>query len=418
MQPLIRSFQTFVDASPTSFHAAKEIADALLKKGFIQIDEKEPFKLALKKSYFIQRNGSIIAFKLPTQKVDQLTILGSHTDSPALKLKPKPLFCDETLLLGTEVYGSPHLPSWMAADLCIAGQVALRHSKGVETKLIHLKETPCTIANAPIHLDPSPNSDSGLKINKEMHLRAIASLLPSKGGYLESLLKCTAILSHDLFLVPCDPLRFLGPKQEIISSYRIDNLSSVFASLHAILHAKARTDTMQMALFWDHEEIGSSTEEGAASPLFIDTLKRICLALDVDQDAFFRIKNRSFCLSLDAAHAFHPNYASLFDKEHAPQLGRGIALKLNANRRYASSSHSATTIIELMQKEKIDYQLYVSHSNQRCGSTIGPIFATQTGIETVDMGAPILGMHSIKEQMATQDLLTLCKLTLSTLDKI
>ena len=417
MQSLVKNFKSFVDNSPTSFHAAKNIAAQLKKSGFVEIDEKKTFKLSSGNSYFIVRNGSVIAFTLPTKEAKRAVIIGSHTDSPSFKLKPKFFVKDGIEQASVEVYGGPHIPSFAAADLKVAGRVFVKTKDGIKEQLVDFDNSPCVIANAPIHLDSSPNSE-GFKLDQETQLCPILGFSDGKKDWLQRQISGGTILSHDLFLVPCDPMRLLGIKGELISSYRIDNLSSAFSSMMGITKAKAKSDTIQMAVFWDHEEIGSGSEEGASSPFFLDTLQRICISLDLTDEAFFCLKNDSFSLSLDAAHAFHPNYASLYSKEHAPVLGKGTAIKMNANKRYASSGPGVAKLINMLKSKKIDYQIYVNHASKRCGSTIGHIFASQTGIETVDMGAPILGMHSVKEQMATSDIISMCALCQSTFDSL
>ncbi|MDN3503989.1 MAG: M18 family aminopeptidase [Rhabdochlamydiaceae bacterium] len=415
MQSLVKNFKAFVDSSPTSFHAAKNIAAHLKKSGFSELNEKKTFSLSYGKSYYIIRNGSIIAFTLPKKEAKRAVIIGSHTDSPSFKLKPKFFNSDGIEQASIEVYGGPHIPSFSAADLKIAGRLLVKTNNGIEEKLVDFDQSPCVIANAPIHLDPSPNSE-GFKLDPQTQVCPILGFSDGKKDWLSKQITNGTILSHDLFLVPCDPMRLLGINGEIISSYRIDNLSSAFSSLIGITKATVKSDTIQMAVFWDHEEIGSGSEEGASSPFFLDTLQRICIKLDLTDEDFFCLKNNSFSLSLDAAHAFHPNYPSLYSKDHAPVLGKGTAIKMNANKRYATSGPGIAKLIDMLKTKKIDHQIYVNHASKKCGSTIGHIFASQTGIETVDMGAPILGMHSVKEQMATSDIISMCALCQSTFD--
>jgi aspartyl aminopeptidase len=397
IQPLLQ----FLKECPTSEHAAAYLATALKAS---ELDEKAPFHLKPGHSYFIKRQGAVIAFRLPEHHLERIVIIGSHTDSPALKLKPNCKPFENVELLGTEVYGSPHIPSWMARELVISGKIIFEEHGSIKERLVHLSDMPCVLANAPIHLDGSPNQE-GFKLDKESHLRPIMGLNPK--GTLEELFKVKNLLSFELFLVPLDGPRLVGREQEIISSYRIDNLSSVFATLEAFNEAKPRKETMQMAIFWDHEEIGSETEEGASSPFFKDILERIYLALKIDDERPYLIAQNSFCISMDVAHAHHPNYSALFDESNSAKLGKGITIKMSAKRRYASSGSSSAKFVHLMQKNGVPYQFYFGHSSKPSGSTIGHIFATQTGIQTVDIGAAILGMHSIKEQMAKVDFFSL-----------
>jgi aspartyl aminopeptidase len=397
IEPLLQ----FLKECPTSEHTAAYLSKALKAS---KLEENSPFSLKAGHSYFVKRGGAVIAFRLPEHHLESMVIIGSHTDSPALKLKPKCKPFENVELLSTEVYGSPHIPSWMARELVISGKIIFEEHGSIKEKLVHLSDMPCVLANAPIHLDGSPNQE-GFKLDRESHLRPIMGLNPK--ATLEELLKVKNLLGFDLFLVPLDGPCLVGREQEIISSYRIDNLSSVFATLQAFNEAKPRKETLQMAIFWDHEEIGSETEEGASSPFFQDILERIYIALKLGGEQPYIIAKNSFCISMDVAHAHHPNYSSLFDESNSAKLGKGVAIKTSAKRRYATSASSAARFTHLMQTNGVPHQFYFGHSSKPSGSTIGHIFAAKTGIETVDVGAAILGMHSIKEQMAKVDFFSL-----------
>lgn len=409
-----QDFLEMVIKAPTSYHASIYLSENL--KNSHEVEESTPFSLEKGKTYYVRRGSSLIAFRLPLSEIKRATILASHIDSPGLKLKPACQGFEHMELLSTEVYGSPLLSSWMGREFTIAGKVAYEENGSIKEKLVHFKETPCVLASPPIHLDSSLN-DEGLKIDKQLHLRPLFGLNPQKKGFL-SLLGEENILASDLFLIPTDLPAIIGKENTIISSYRIDNLSSVFASLKAFNQTKARNHTLQMLVFFDHEEIGSSTEEGAFSSFFEEVLRRILISQKMTEpEIFYILKQNSFAVSLDAAHSYHPNYPSLFDEANAPKMGKGIAIKMNAKRRYASSCHSTATLRYLLLQRSIPHQFYFGHSGKPCGSTIGPIFATKTGIETIDVGAPILGMHSVKEQMGVADLLSLIELSKAVLEE-
>lgn len=414
----LKDFKAFLDNSPTSWHAAEELAKRLSSSGFSRLNEEEKWKLQKGKSYFVQRGGSLCAFSLPKKTAKRALILGSHTDSPALKIKPKPEIQKENMiLLGVEVYGSPLLTSWLNRDLAIAGRVVVTNKKGkIDEKLVFLEEAPLFIPQLAPHLDRDVN-EKGLILNKQEHLVPIATLSDAKEkkkSYLETLLKrhisFDSLLSFDLFLVPIEKSRLLGSEEEMLSSYRLDNLASAHASCSALIHAKESQETLQISLFCDHEEIGSRSSVGAASPFLEEILKRITRALEMDEEEYFQMKSRSLSVSVDMAHALNPNYAQKYDPNHQPLLGKGIVVKYNADLKYTSSAPTAAHVIRLAQKLKLPYQSFVSRSDIPGGSTIGPILAQNLGIATVDIGCPQLSMHSAREVMACQDHLDMCTL--------
>ncbi len=414
----LSDFKSFLDKSPTSWHAAEELAKRLASSGFSRLHEEEKWKLQKGKSYFVQRGGSLCAFSLPKKTAKRAVILGSHTDSPALKVKPKPEVQKENMiLLGVEVYGSPLLTSWLNRDLALAGRVAVTNKKGkIQEKLVFLDEAPLFIPQLAPHLDRDVN-EKGLLLNKQEHLVPIATLISSKGkqkSYLETLLKrqisFDSLLSFDLFLVPIEKSRYLGTEEEMLSSYRLDNLASAHSCASALMDSKESQETLQMAIFSDHEEIGSRSSTGAASPFLEDILKRITYALQMDEEEFFQMKSRSLCVSVDMAHALNPNYVQKYDPNHQPLLGKGIVVKYNADLKYTTSAPTAAQVIRLAEKLKLPYQSFVSRSDIPGGSTIGPILAQSLGIATVDIGCPQLSMHSAREVMACQDFLDMSTL--------
>lgn len=428
MTHLIEDLRFFLHASPTSWHAAVQVGNRLALKDFIPLDENEKWQLESGKKYFVQRGGALCAFVLPSNKPTGSLILGAHTDSPALKLKPNPTFLTENMVsFSVEVYGGPMLSSWLNRDLGIAGRIVISDQAGkVEEKLVFIDDAPLMIPQLAIHLDKEVN-EKGLILNKQDHLAAIGCLKPNAKDdkelpYLEKLIRTQhsfhTLLSCDLFLVPLEESRFLGCSGEMLASYRIDNLASV----HAITVALASTnsphkETLQMAFFWDHEEIGSSTQEGAASPFCNDILKRIAFCLKLDDEEMLLLKNRSLGVSVDMAQAFNPNYANKYDVYHRPLLGKGIVIKFNANQKYVSSASSAAPIVDACHHLKLPLQHYAARSDIPSGSTIGPVFASATGIQTVDIGCAQLSMHSTRELMACSDHLDMCQLLTYLLEK-
>ncbi len=411
----MKDFFDFIATSPTAWHAAQEIGSRLSKAGFIALSEKAQWKLEAGKSYFVEREGTLVcAFRLPKQKPAGAVILASHTDSPALKVKPQPDSVSRGIAqLSTEIYGGPLLHSWFDRDLAIAGKIET--DKG--SHLVYLKECPVIIPQLAIHLDRSIH-EKGILVHKQDHLKAILSL--KEPETLESLLKkkfsFSTLYAFDLYLVPTEKASLAGTHQDLIAGYRIDNLSSAYACLDAILHAKPQQEQLQCAIFWDHEEIGSMSSTGADS-LFIDqVLERIGLGLGQNREDFHRLKSNSIVLSADVAHAWNPNFAEKYDPQNSPLMGQGVILKFNAGRKYATDATSVAGLCKIAEKHKIPLQRAANRSDIPSGSTVGPIMSANTGIPTIDLGVGCWAMHSTREIIATSDQKDLSRLLKAALD--
>lgn len=416
MSHILEDFKAFLENSPTSWHAVREMGNRFALRDFTPLHENERWHLELGKKYFIVRGGALCAFSLPNAHVQKAVILASHTDSPALKLKPSPTFRVQNMdLFRVEPYGAPLLTSWLNRDLVLAGRVIVEGNGYVQEKLVLLDDTTCFIPQLAIHLDREVN-DKGLVLNKHDHLCPIIGLSDGDEGKnaVETLLRrhlsFHALLSFELFLVPREAPRFVGIHNEMISSYRLDNLSSAHACLSALAISEPTENTAQMAVFWDNEEIGSRTKEGAGSPFLEEVLQRIHHSFHRDLEEFFVLKHNSFCVSVDVAHALNPNYPHKHDPQHQPLLGKGIAIKQNADQKYASSAYAASVIMRACHMLKLPFQSYVNRSDIPTGSTVGPIVAAENGITTIDIGCPQLSMHSIREVMACQDYLDMYRL--------
>jgi aspartyl aminopeptidase len=424
---ILTDFKAFLDASPTSWHAVKEIGNRLAIREFQPLDEEEKWHLEAGKKYFVARGGALCAFSLPEKKPTRAIILASHTDSPALKLKPVPAYQRANMTqFGVEVYGSPLLSSWLNRDLALAGRVVITNGAGQpEERLVYLDDALLFIPQLAIHLDREVN-EKGLHLNKQDHLSPIIGLSEDSKMPLDALEKLLrrhlsfhSLLSFELFLVPHEPARFVGLENEMLASYRIDNLAGVHAALSAVgFLEKPSAHLLQVALFWDHEEIGSRSKEGAASPFLNDILERIGYSLKIDPEAILVLKNSSLCVSIDMTHALNPNYPKKYEPHHTPLLGKGIVLKYNADQKYASNALSAATIIQACHALNLSCQSYVCRSDMPCGSTVGSIVAQSTGITTVDIGCPQLSMHSVREVMATQDYLDMVRLLTHLLQEV
>ena len=418
--PTIEEFTSFLEVSPTAWHAVKEASQKLQAQGFKQLDEQNRWDLVPGQRYFVNRHGSsLCAFVLPQQTPSTLRLIGAHTDSPALKLKPNSEYRKKNMImLGVEVYGGPLLNAWLNRDLVISGVVHHTDSNGSYChSLVHLTDHPVVIPQLAIHLDRKISSD-GLKLDKQKHLAALAGTCSDQEAdyrFLEDALSSQIdlgeLLGFELFLIPHEPPRLVGRNQQLISGYRIDNLSGVHAGLTALLGAKEPAEnTIKMAIFWDNEEVGSQTAQGAGSPFLSDTLERISLALGMDRESYLRLLSQSLCFSVDSAHALHPNHSDRHEPQHQPLLGHGTVLKINAQQRYASSAQTATVLERAAREQGLKLQKFVSRTDMPCGSTIGPISSTRTGIPTVDLGIPQLSMHSIREVAAWKDQLEMCQL--------
>jgi aspartyl aminopeptidase len=410
----------FLNNSPTAWHAVANCVYDLKKEGFKELKEDEAWKIKPGGCYYVVRNGSsICAFVVPQKKPLSLRVVASHTDSPSFKLKPNAEFYKENMLmLGLEIYGAPMLASWLNRDLGIAGRVVFSDKKGeTHEELVALTDSPVVIPQLAIHLDRNVN-ESGPVLNKQEHLAALVGVEKKKKGslsFLERSLQKTLpikkLLSFDLFLYPLEEARLVGEENHLISAYRIDSLASVNAAMQAFLAAsKPDKQIIKMAVFWDNEEIGSHTAQGAGSPFLPHVIERITLSLDLPREDYFQILSRSLCASVDLTHAVHPNYGDKHEPRHLMLLNQGIAIKTNAQHRYASDARSSAAIISLCLKHKIPFQRYAARSDIPCGSTVGPIHANLTGMSTVDIGCSQLSMHSCRELMGTEDHLYLCKL--------
>ncbi|HSX11425.1 MAG TPA: M18 family aminopeptidase [Chlamydiales bacterium] len=410
---MLDHFVHFLDRSPSVYHAAREITTRLAEADFTPLAESEKWQLEPGKGYFVQREDTLIAaFRLPKKRPVSATLLASHIDSPGLKIKPHPETSSHDIgQFGTEVYGGPLLHTWLDRDLAVAGRIVTQNKKGVsQSKTVLLDDYPVIIPGLAIHLQRDVN-EKGFFVHKQDHLRAIFTLR-SKGKHLEDWLRkhhaFEKLLGFDLYLVPTEKATFIGFDDEMISSYRLDNLTSAFASLEALVNTSPHTDAIQMALFWDHEEIGSKTFAGADSLFANQILDRICLQFKMDREDYYRLKSRSLCLSIDVGHAFNPNYADKYDPQNAPLMGKGPAIKFSS--RYATSGATAAPLVRLAHKRKIPLQTLASRSDLPSGSTVGAMMAANLGIPTVDLGLACWAMHSIRETISAQDEIALCQL--------
>jgi aspartyl aminopeptidase len=400
----------FIDQSPTPFHAVREMASYLFGKGFNEINEADTWDLAPHGRYYLTRNdSSLIAFEVGSNPGEGFKIIGAHTDSPNLRLKPNAGYEKSGYLqLGVEVYGGVLLSTWTDRDLSLAGRVVLDGKKKPSSKLIRFEQPLLRIPQLAIHLNRDVNK-KGLLLNEQNHLPPIFSLQKksSPDEILKKMisreLKCRPadIMGLELSLYDTQPGTLAGPEGEFIFSGRLDNLASCHSAMHALAESTKKDSATKLIAFYDHEEVGSETAQGAGSPFLKDVLQRI--TLNEDRETFFRAMAKSFFISADMAHAVHPNYSDRHDALHMPILNGGPVIKSNANQRYATEGLSSAWFESLCRKAEVPVQKFVVRSDLGCGSTIGPITAANLGIRTVDVGNPMLSMHSIREMAGAKD---------------
>ncbi|MBD7978549.1 M18 family aminopeptidase [Serpens gallinarum] len=406
----------FLKASPTPFHATATLAQRLEAAGFEPLDERQPWNCEAGGRYYVTRNdSSLIAFKLGQRlPLDGgLRLVGAHTDSPCLRVKPQPELQRQGFLqLGVEVYGGALLAPWFDRDLSLAGRVTFRRDGKVESQLIDFREPIAVIPNLAIHLNREANQ--GWPINAQNELPPILAQVASDEPYdfrallaeqlnREHGLSPDVILDFELSFYDTQSAAVIGLDGQFIAGARLDNLLSCYAGLEALLAAGDEESCVLVCT--DHEEVGSTSACGADGPFLEQVLQR---ALPAGED-FVRIIQRSLLVSADNAHAVHPNYADRHDGNHGPKLNAGPVIKINSNQRYATTSETAGFFRHLCLANEVPVQSFVTRSDMGCGSTIGPITASRLGVPTVDIGLPTFAMHSIRELAGSQDLTHLVK---------
>jgi aspartyl aminopeptidase len=404
----------FLSSSPTPYHAVASATARLLAAGFEPLAERDPWEsLGAGRYYVVHEGSAVVAFVVPEGAIAGYRIVGAHTDSPNLRLKPKPEYAKEGYLqLGVEVYGGALLNSWLDRDLGLAGRVLLRGASGrVETRLVRLDHPRLRVPQLAIHLDREVN-EKGLVLNKQEHMAPVLGLQSSGEAEVTALVAAAVgaqaadVVHVDLMLHDTlSPARG-GAHDELLFSARLDNLAMCHAGTQAIAiaatTAPGRSLSPVLALF-DHEEVGSQSATGAESHFLPRVLERLSRRRGRSFDEHARVLSRSLCLSADMAHAVHPNYEARHEPRHKPVLNGGPVLKVNAQQRYATSARTAAIVEELCRGLDIPLQHYVNRTDLPCGSTIGPITGALLGVPTADVGNPMLSMHSCREMAGAQD---------------
>jgi len=424
MTDLVRDLLAYIDASPTPYHAVAEAIRRLEGTGFTRLDETAAWQLEAGARHFVTRgDGSILAFELGTEPLHDagFRLIGAHTDSPNLRVKPQP---DKALegyrQLAVEPYGGLLLHTWLDRDLSLAGRVVLRGDDdggALETILVDFERPILRIPNLAIHLYRELRTD-GLVLNEQTHMSPLVGL-DDEIAFVERLAERigaehgrnvdpSTIASWDLMTHDTQPAAIGGVLDELVFAPRLDNLASCHAALTALVDAAAATAGGPAAhtraiVLYDHEEVGSRSSEGAAGSFLLDSLDRICAAAGGDVQSRARALALSSLVSADMAHAVHPNYADRHEAGHRPVIGSGPVIKTNANGSYASDATTIGLFVDLCRRREIEPQRFVVRSDLPCGSTIGPITAARVGIRTVDVGNPMLAMHSCRETAGTAD---------------
>jgi len=406
---------SFLAASPTPYHAVASSIARLEAARFSPLSERDSWADLAAGRYYISHEGSaLVAFVVPSTPVHGFRIVGAHTDSPNLRLKPKPEYTKEGYLqLGVEVYGGALLNSWLDRDLGLAGRAMIRSGSdgGLESRLVRLDHPRLRVPQLAIHLDRDVN-DKGLVLNKQEHMAPVLGLRSSGEADVKALVASALgvppadVVHLDLMLHDTLAPAHGGAHDEVFFAARLDNLAMCHAGVQSVMRAAEPAESGALspvlALF-DHEEVGSQSATGAESHFLPRVLERISRRGGRPYDEHARVLARSLCLSADMAHAVHPNYESRHEPRHKPVLNGGPVLKSNAQQRYATSARTATIVEELCRVLQVPLQHYVNRTDLPCGTTIGPITSTLLGVATADVGNPMLSMHSCREMAGADD---------------
>ena len=419
---------TFIDASPSPFHACDEAGQRLAAAGFSLLAETDAFPTE-RGRYYLIRGGSLIAWSSEAagdlhSPATPFRVVGAHTDSPNLRIKPQPdLARAGWQLLGIEIYGGPLFNSWLDRDLGLSGRVAVRGDNGVQTRLVTINEPVLRVAQLAVHLDRGANE--GLALNPQQHLTPLWGISTEPGdfrGYLAATVgvDATDVLSWDVMTHDLQPSRRIGRDLDLIAAPRLDNLATSYAGVRALIDVAEvmsgggrsgatgisgapSNPSIPVLVLFDHEEVGSQSERGAMSTLLPSVLERIVISAGGDRQDFHRALAGTVVASGDMAHATHPNYPEKHEPQHRIAINGGPVLKTNVKLRYATDSVGAAAFIMACGQAEVPVQQFVSRNDTPCGSTVGPMTAALVGATTVDFGAPMLSMHSARELCGAKD---------------
>lgn len=409
-QTLTQQLLEFIEASPTMFHTVDTCIKHLKAAHFKELNPTLSWDLQVGGCYYTSINHSaLIAFCIHSD--DYFKIIGTHGDAPGFKIKPNAQMKTESYIkLNTEGYGGGILSSWFDRPLSIAGRVTVRSQNLLypTTKLVNLNKPLLIIPSLAIHMNRSVNEGIGLNKQKDtLPILTYTDEAVSDDLILDLIAEALSlqkdqILSTDLYLYPYEKGLCVGLNDDFISSSRLDDLSMTYSGLYALLNHQAQSGISLFVCF-DNEEIGSHTKQGADAPFLMRTIERILLALHKNREDLFKALEQSFMISADVAHLTHPNYIEKSDPTHSVKPGKGPAIKLSANFSYTTDSDSYAVFAGLCKAHAIPYQIFVNRSDEKGGSTIGPITTRHLGMRCIDIGTPMLSMHSARELMAQED---------------
>ncbi|MBS1139074.1 MAG: Peptidase aminopeptidase [Proteobacteria bacterium] len=404
----------FIDASPSPWHAVQTCETRLQAAGFIRLEEVDRWTLSAGARHYVVRGGSsIIAFIVGQQGAADagLRMIGAHTDSPGLRLKPKPAEDAAGMVrLGVEIYGGPILATFADRDLSLAGRVNVRTPGGFTTRLVHFAEPLLRLPNLAVHMNREVN-ENGLKFNKQTELPLLLGIsedgTKAEARFRQPIAELLGVEPGDLLtweLNAYDTQKgsFWGVDREFIANSQLDNLSSCHAALSALLATKEPQATCLCA-FFDHEEVGSESAAGAGGSFVSDVISRLASSAGLDGEDQRRMLARSFFISADMAHGWHPNFPAAYEPCHHAVVNAGPVIKSNANQRYSTNADTAARFMAICAKAGVPCQQYAHRTDLGCGSTIGPIVASRLGIPSVDVGSPMWAMHSIRESAGVLD---------------
>lgn len=404
----------FIDASPSPWHAVQTCETRLQAAGFSRLDEVDRWTLSAGARHYVVRGGSsIIAFIVGQQSAAEtgLRMIGAHTDSPGLRLKPKPAEDVAGIVrLGVEVYGGPILATFADRDLSLAGRVNVRTPGGFATRLVHFTEPLLRLPNLAIHMNREVN-ENGLKFNKQTELPLLLGVsedgTKAEARFRQPIANALDVQPDDLLtweLNAYDTQKgsFWGVDRKFIANSQLDNLASCHAALSALLATEEPQATCLCA-FFDHEEVGSESAAGAGGSFVSDVISRLAANAGLDGEDQRRMLARSFFISADMAHGWHPNFPAAYEPCHHATVNAGPVIKSNANQRYSTNADTAARFMAICAKAGVPCQQYAHRTDLGCGSTIGPIVASRLGIPSVDVGSPMWAMHSIRESAGVLD---------------
>ena len=407
---------SFIDASPVNFLAVRNVCNTLLDNGFVKLHAEEALKDLPDKFFITKNNSAVFAFHLGRQSMADagFRIIAAHSDSPTFRIKPNAEMVGEggLLRLNTEAYGGAILNTWFDRPLSLAGRVILRSADALnpQTRFLNIKRPLLVIPNLAIHFNRQVND--GVKLSKQKDMLPILGYVNDRleaDGLLVRLIanelqiEKEQIIDFDLYLYDTTPACLVGLNNEFISSGRLDDLSMVHAGIEAMTAESAKPEATKVLAIFDNEETGSGTKQGAGSNFLMSLIQRIVLAQGGSLDDYYRSVEKAFMVSADNAHGFHPNYAEKYDPTNHALLGGGPVIKINAAQKYATDAMSAAVFQQICERAGVPCQRFVNSSDIAGGSTLGNILTSSIAINGVDMGNPVLAMHSVRELASAAD---------------